>query len=371
MRKSLALVLLSLAIVSCKGPDDYLEDLRTVNERDEASRRYKLKIDVYDAGQLVHEAFAGLSEEEVLSLSQLSRTIGWAGRVASDSEIPLCRAQAVSLTASLCARYPISPRATPFRVTDAEKVRTIITEAVYVIGKEDEFLTLESGLIALLNNTDRAVADKARQRLKDLTKVDQGPDQAAWEAWWTKQKPVILAESESRMRPQLEALANVKFENLKSGAAVAIFLGEHLRTADPPALRDITTQAVMNVARQVAVFTVQAGIRAQDSPEVRGAAAVAVADLPDPSLGDTLVFAVARERDGICRGRLIEALARYPRRETVTALIRQLEEAERSGDSSIPILVHRALISLTGEDRGVASEAWSLWMSREGKDRWP
>ena len=50
MRTWLLQLCVLLAVAGCKGPDDHLEDLRTVNERDEASRRYRLKADVYDAG---------------------------------------------------------------------------------------------------------------------------------------------------------------------------------------------------------------------------------------------------------------------------------------------------------------------------------
>lgn len=371
MRTWLLQLCVLLAVAGCKGPDDHLEDLRTVNERDEASRRYRLKADVYDAGQLVHEAFAALADADALTLSQMARSIGWAGRVASDSEVPLCRAQAVALSASLCVRYPIPPRTTPWITTDGEKVRTIITEAVNVIGREDEYQTLENGLIDILDNPDRAVADKARQRLKEIAKQDFGTDPEKWRAWWEREKVALLADSEARMRPQFEALAGVRLENLKSGAALLIFLGEHLRTADPPGLRDVTTAAVQNAARQVAVYTILAGLRTQDAPDVRGAAAVAVSDVPDPAFGDVVVFAVARERDPVCRGRLIEALSRYPKRETVAALIRQMEDAERSGESGVALLSRRALTALTAEDRGSASEAWSLWFEREGKDRWP
>jgi len=55
----------------------------------------------------------------------------------------------------------------------------------------------------------------------------------------------------------------------------------------------------------------------------------------------------------------------------VAALIRQMEDAERTGEAGVALLSRRALTALTSEDRGSASEAWSLWFEREGKDRWP
>ena len=105
------LVLLILPASGCKGTEDYLYDLN--QSYDKGAKR--LRPEVYDAGQLVHEAFAGLSEQEALTLSQMARAVAAGGYVvAMDRDaVPLLQSQAVMILARLALRYPIPPVSEP------------------------------------------------------------------------------------------------------------------------------------------------------------------------------------------------------------------------------------------------------------------
>src|SRR5262245_66543375 len=106
-------MLAAAAVASgCKNTEDYLYDLGEVYDR--SAKR--LRPEVYDAGQLVHEAFAGISEQQALTVSQMARAVALSGYiVAMDKEVvPLCQAQAVWTLGRLAVRYPIPPLSEPW-----------------------------------------------------------------------------------------------------------------------------------------------------------------------------------------------------------------------------------------------------------------
>ena len=144
------------------------------------------------------------------------------------------------------------------------------------------------------------------------------------------------------------------------------FLGLHAAIFDMPEIREVQERTILRVARQVVVLGIDRAIRTGDST-VRGAGAQAAAQVLDPSFGASLAYALPRERDGIARARIIEALASYPSKETIALLIAQL----RDDDRTVTTHAQRALVAISGEDFGPEPSAWQLWWDQTGKSRWP
>ena len=168
----------------------------------------------------------------------------------------------------------------------------------------------------------------------------------------------------------METIGQARFTDprqaLTQASAVLNFLGLHAAIFDMPEVYDAQRRTVLRVARQVVVLGIDRAIRSGDSP-VRGAGAQAAAQVLDPAFGAALAYAVPRERDGVARARMIEALASYPGKDTVFLLINQL----RDDDRTVTVHAQRALVAIAGEDFGPEAPAWQLWWDRTGKSRWP
>jgi HEAT repeat protein len=357
------LIVLALFSAACKNTEDYLYDLSEVYDR--SARR--LRPEVYDAGQLVHEAFAGISDQEVLTLSQMARAVALSGYiVAMDRDIvPLCQAQGVWTIARIAVRYPIPPLTEPFEFTEKAQVEDMVASKITVIGEQQDRLGIPSH-IDLLDNPDRAVAEKALDRLREVSGQDFGRDAGAWESWWSQMGPSFRRDAAAVSAEPMRLIGQAKFSTLTQAAAVLNFIGLHAAIFDMPDVRDVQERTVLRVARQVVVLAIERALRHGDS-SVRGAGALAAAQVIDPGFGATLGFALAREKDGVTRARIIQALASYPGRDTILLLLTQL----RDDDRTVGVHAQRALVAISGEDFGPAPGPWQLWWEQTGKARWP
>jgi HEAT repeat protein len=360
------LPLVCLGLSGCKGTEDYLGDLQEVYDR--SGRR--LRPEVYDAGQLVHEAFAGLSEEKALTLSQMARAVAAAGSiVAMDREVvPLLQAQATAILARLALRYPIPPVSEPWQITGAEASEAVAAE-IAILGEQQERLGVPAQ-IALLNNPDHAVVERASERLQSVTGQNHGKNAGAWENWWRNFGPAWRSEAALVSAGPMEIIGGARFNDPRQGltqaAAVLNFLGLHAAIFDMSEIREVQQRTILRVARQVVVLGIERAIRNGDSG-VRGAGAQAAAQVLDPAFGDSLHYALPRERDGVARARIIEALAGYPGKKTIELLMTQL----RDDDRTVTTHAQRALVAISGEDFGPEPTPWQLWWDQTGKTRWP
>jgi HEAT repeat protein len=366
IRNTLACLVLSccLAASGCKGTEDYLYDLGEVYDRGER----RLRPEVYDAGQLVHEAFAGISDQQVLTISQTARAIALSGYVVAMSDrevVPLCQAQAVWTMARIAARYPVPPVSEPYEYTDRAEVEELVAAQITVLGEQQDRLGVPSQ-IALLNHPDHAVAERAVERLREVTGQDFGRNATGWEAWWTRNGPGLRSDAAHVSLGPMTIIGQARYTELTQAAAVLNFIGLHAAIFDMPEIRATQERTILKVARQVVVLAIIRGLRAGDSM-VRGSAALAAAQVVDPAFGPALAYALPRERDGVARARIIQALTSYPGRESMLLLMSQLKD----DDLTVTIHAHRALIAISGEDFGDDPAAWQLWWDQTGKTRWP
>jgi hypothetical protein len=361
-----ACVSLGLGVSGCRGTEDYLGDLQDVYDR--SGRR--LRPEVYDAGQLVHEAFSGLSSERALTLSQMARAVAAAGSiVAMDREVvPLLQSQAAAMLGWLAVRYPIPPVSEPWQISGAEASEAV-AEQIAILGEQQERLGVPAN-IALLNSPDHAVRDRAAERLEAATGRSYGRNSTAWENWWATHGPAWRREAAMVSAGPMEIIGGARFSDPRQGltqaAAVLNFLGLHAAIFDMPDLRAVQERTILHVARQVVVLGIDRAIRMGDSG-VRGLGAQAAAQVLDPTFGAALEYALPRERDSVARARLIEALAHYPGKKTIELLMTQL----RDDDRTVTTHAHRALVAIAGEDLGPEAPAWQLWWDQTGKARWP
>jgi hypothetical protein len=357
------LLVAALVAAGCKNTEDYIYDLGEVYDRSNK----RLRPEVYDAGQLVHEAFAGISEQQALTISQMARSVALSGYiVAMDREVvPLCQAQAVWTLGRLAVRYPIPPISEPFETTEKAQVEDIVSTQISILGEQQDRLGIPHQ-IALLSNPDRAVVEKSRERLREVSGEDRGCDAKAWESWWTNTGPSVRYEAAQASVGPMTIIGQARFTELTQAAAVLNFLGLHAAIFDMPELRAVQEQTLLRVARQVVVLGIDRALRRGDAT-VRGAGALAAAMVIDPSFSASLMYALQREKDSVARARIIEALASYPGRETLLVLLSQLRE----DDLTVSVQAHRALVAISGEDFGSESARWQLWWDQTGKSRWP
>lgn len=367
----------TLGALSCKGTEDWLEDLKTVHDD-----KGRLKLDVYDAGQLSYEAFAGLAEQETLTLSQAARAIALAARIVESADQPLLRAQAIRLISRLAVRYPFPPASEPFEVDDLAKAGDVAAELIGLLDRQEKLLEIENVYLPGLKSPDRAVADFNLTKLREATGENVGATYDAWAAWWKERGAAVRSEAAEKSREPLRRMAQLRFGDAEKGGglgssrATLLYLGYRAALFDLPETRAETEYAITRVARQTIVHAIAYALRAEDTG-LRIAAAAAARQVVDPSLAAALVYALPRERDAGARGALAEAAAYYPTRDVIAALVRQMPVVEAGGRSladeerALGWRVARALTATTGEDFGLDGAAWALWWEKSGVSRWP
>jgi HEAT repeat protein len=253
--------------------------------------------------------------------------------------------------------------------TERAEVSELVATQIGILGEHQERLGVPAQ-IALLNSPDHAVVEKAVDRLREVTGQTYGRNPDAWLGWWNRYGPSWRAEAAAASEGPMTIIGNARFgdprQGLTQASAVLNFLGLHAAIFNMNEIRDVQERTILRVARQVVVLGIERAIRNGDST-VRGAGAQAAGQVLDPAFGAALAYALPRERDVIARARIIEALAGYPAKETVTLLIAQM----RDDDRAVTTLAQRALVAISGEDFGPEASAWQLWWDQAGKSRWP
>ena len=358
-RRASPICLLLLILLGCKGPEEYLSDLKTSVDPNKGH----LNLGVYDAGLLVHEGLTGLMDEEVLTLSQAGRAVHDAGWLLEVNEVPLIRADAVNLLAHVALRYPWPPLATSY--SDEKNVGDVALANIELLHQATKELEAEP-LLAALGSPDRAVVERAHTRLKEITGQSLPSDPAVWEEYWTRRKPAVQAEAARAATGPVATLGNLRFASLASSRSVLGYLSISLLGYDVPDLRPTLTDTIARIGRQVVIFGVLHAMNDKD-PVVRMAAYRAAQDVLDPGFEARLQERGAAERDQDARVQLLQTLRFYPGRRTIEALLTGLGDRRLA----IAITARRSLAGLCEVDYGDDERAWWLWYEKEGRNRWP
>lgn len=353
------LLLCLLALTGCKTTEDRIQDIsRSVDDEG------RLTLQIFDAGQLVHEGLSGLVDAEVLTLSQMGRAVHAAGLILEGNEVALCRADAARLLAHLALFYPVPPVEESLGTT--KNVASEALEAVTRISEVSRYFSIESQLIPALENPDRAVADRARLDLEKLVGENLGADAEAWSAWWEDNRERIIREATEQSLPQLQRLSAMRYRRLSDARAVLGFIATTLALQDIPALRDEMRRVILRTSRQVIVYGLEKGLKDEDRA-VRMDSALAAGQVLDVAFGPALLEAFVRERDPDARIHIIKALEAYPARDTAQALLASLDDPDRQ----VALNAREVLARQVGRDFGRDGAAWRIWWEREGKSRWP
>ena len=244
-------ILAVLGAAGCKNTEDYLYDLSDVYDRSDR----RLRPEVYDAGQLVHEAFSGLSEQQTLTLSQMARAVALSGYIVAMERdvVPLCQAQAVWTLGRLAVRFPVPPFDEPYEHVERAEVEDLVASQITLLGEQQERLGVPQQ-IALLSNPDLAVDEKALERLRQVTGQDFPRNAGPWQAWWSRNGPAFRREAADVSAEPLRIIGQSRFSTLAQAAAVLNFLGLHAAIFDMPEARDVMRRSILRVARQVVVL---------------------------------------------------------------------------------------------------------------------
>jgi hypothetical protein len=158
----LTLLVASLALSGgCKNADDYIRDLQRVQRKDGT-----LPIEIYDAGQLAHEAFSGLVTEKALTFPQAGLALALAGQMVERSEVPLLRAQGLALMAHLALRFPVDPIASRLDEIPTDRAaKEEFANRVAALSSAVDRLTIGDDLIPRVGSPDEADVELAYARL--------------------------------------------------------------------------------------------------------------------------------------------------------------------------------------------------------------
>lgn len=352
------LVVASCVLVGCKSTEDHLSDLAAATDKEAKSNA-----GVYDSGLLIHESLTGLMDKEVLTLSQMGRAIWWSARILENNDVPLLRADAISLMTHITLRYPLPPRKEPY--ADVSNVGQKALSQVQLIDEVGGALMVETHLDRLAS-PDRTVGERALSQLREITGQEFGMAEEPWREWWAQNRDALHAEAVQKSRGPLEELATYRYPSLSVARAVLGYLAIRIGVYDLPELREHVTEAVSSAARQALVFGIQESLN-DDDPVARIAAARAARQILDPSLQEPLIEAFIKETEADTKGQLVQALSHYPSNRTIGFLVSAMADENRN----VNILARRALSPFVGKDLGDDPEAWLEWWKTEGSQRWP
>lgn len=355
-------LLLSVFVLfsGCKGTEEYIEDLYACHDPDGS-----LNLAIYDAGQLVHEAFAGIHRQEALTWSQLARTLSVAARIAEKNEVPMLRAQALALGASLTLRVPLPPVREPLR--DDPGFSDTVFEQSEALTRAVAVLEAGTDLIPRLSSPDAAEVERAYARLKQVTGEDLARDAAAWESWWAENRERLRREAAAGAQEPMGVLGGLRYPRVGTARAVLGIIGNMLAVQDIPSLRPAARRAVRNIGRQVVELSVVRALRRDPSALVRGEAALAAARIRAPDFGEPLVQALRLEPDSGARVRMVRALAWYPGRTMLETMV----ELQADESRSVRINARELLVRFTRRDFGSDAGAWIRWWEESGRKHWP
>jgi hypothetical protein len=362
---SAGLAVLALGVCGCKGVDDWLVDLQQIDSPRAGGNLLDQETFVFDSGQLIHEALAGLAQAEELQRWQAMRALSRAAVVLDPSnKDALLRADAAMLIGRLTTRVPVPPIVEPFEIVDYERGQTLAKAQVETIDQAGKVLA-PGKWVESLESPDAIERQNAVANLKRETQLDFKTNEE-WITWWTDEKPRRRQAFVDACKEPARILGSIKFKTPSPARAVLGLLAFLMRDFQDPAQVEVIWPSVLRVARQTVNLSLA---RAIDDPNalVRADVAESMAMIRDPAFGEPLARQLRKDRDPVSATEIIRALTFYPSRTTIAVLI----DALRYEEQRISSLAADALFTLTGLDLGMSFEAWSNWWADSGAAMWP
>ncbi|MCB9831202.1 MAG: hypothetical protein H6807_01915 [Planctomycetes bacterium] len=365
MRSKIALVLALLLLAGCKSTDDYLRDLDSMTPEPPAGANFMAESTlVFDAGQLAHEAFAGLATAEQMEYWQVMRSLSFACEFLGKARHnPLLQAEAATLIGVLVAGYPLPPIDRPLDPVAAAPEPTV--EQLNLLVQAHRPLTIERN-IAGLESADQVVVLEAERELERLTGEKLGPNPDAWRTWFADRRDDYLARFMADSRGPLEYFANQRYNNASEARGVLRILALWVESWGYEELAPLFIPALDRVARQACVYGLADSMQRNKDSTVRAEVAEAMMQIRDPLFGEALASQLPLERDPYAASKMVRALRYYPSRNTIEQILTAMSIA----DDQVMVNAVDVLRELTGEDFGTELDAWLAWWRESGAATW-
>ncbi|MCA9322416.1 MAG: hypothetical protein KDB53_16865 [Planctomycetes bacterium] len=367
MRKSCLAVLLIVFSASCsKTTQEYLDDLDSV-QPDVGTREFSLQETgvIFDAGQLGHEAFAGLATTESMRIDQALRALSHAcNYLGGARDNALLQSDAAVLIGHLVTRIPIPPITRELvkfdNIKQAEDQLTALLEA-------RKPLFVQSAL-AKLDSADEVLIAEGLAELRAASSEDFGRDITAWRAWYETRRAELESEFVSNSREPLERLGGFEYPSASDARGVLFVFATWLQLYPDSGLYEVAVPAALTVARQAAVHALNEAMTFVQDTQVRADVAVAMEGIADPSFGLTLATKLRRERDPTTAAKMIRALRFYPGRKSIEAIFGSMANVDHP---QVDLIGAETLEILTGVNFRDDDTAWAEWWESEGSKTWP
>lgn len=356
---------LLLVTAACKGVDDWLVDLKTVEPQTSSKTNIFDQAQlVFDAGQLVHEALVGLADAEEMKPWQAVRALYHGSNTLKNAtNDALLRADGAVLIGRMATRIPVPPIAV--ELVDPEHPVSTPLALIEKIDAARAPLMLDTE-IPELASPDETRRQSARDNVKKYAPEQTFKTPEEWRAWWDggerKKRLEVFVQETAEYRRQL---GSFRYKNASSARAVLGYLVAFLEVYAAPEVITEMWPAIMNIGRQVVVMSLNESMNDQ-SPLVRGDVAEAMAMVRDPSFAEPLARSLSRDRDPVSATKTIRALNYYPSRRTILVLIYALQYE----DQRIRELAGQVLQTITGEKLLPEYDAWNNWWNDRGAKSW-
>ncbi|MEE9391377.1 MAG: hypothetical protein V3W41_02615 [Planctomycetota bacterium] len=363
-RLLLTALLAFLGLSGCKGVDDYLIDLDTLDPETKRPSFATTSV-VFDAGQLSHEGLTGLATAEEMTFWQAMQALYHGSNYLQlAKENSLLQSDGAVLIAEITTRLPIPAITQPLEYRDkiAERVEKAAVDLLAASGS----LTIPF-IIASMDSPDEIAKQNAYEDLKQKTGEDFGLDVAAWNKWWTSVKDQRDRDYILNAREPLRILGQLEFARPSEARAVLRVLAFWLQHTSDAELSEEALAATMRVARQTAVLSLRDSLKRAKTGAVRADIAEAMGKIRDPQFGEVLVEQLTRERDPDAAAKMVRALRFYPGRRSIVAVF----NAMLAEDPQVDLNAVDTLRTITGEDHGGQIEDWLTWWEKEGLKQWP
>ncbi|MFT7618644.1 MAG: hypothetical protein ACI97A_002291 [Planctomycetota bacterium] len=357
---------LALVVIGCKSTDDYLYDLNTLDPTPISGREFlKEKAIIFDAGQLAHEAFAGLASAEDMKFWQIITSLSHACNfLGTARDRSLLQADAAMLIGVLLSRTPIPP------ITDTLNDHT--DNAQLIVDNLDQLLKARKnlqvpGLIEALGSADEVQKIEAQTKLRELTGQDLPPEADQWTAWYETQEETMLAEFVEQSKAPLQFLGSVRWLRGSEVRPILKIFSYWLNQYARPELEEYYVPCLLNIARQAAVLSLNEAMLRNREGAVRADVSEAMTSILDPAFGDSLISQLPLERNPYAAAKMIRALAAYPSRKTIEQIITSMAKED-------PLVSQNAadvLETMTGVNFQLDREAWEIWWLETGVKLWP
>ena len=372
IRMLVAVLLLSVA-TSCKSTSDYLADLDNLNPAPPTGAVFLNENSiVFDAGQLGHEAFAGLSTADTMLLWEAMRALShgceFLGKARHNT---LLQADAAVLIGVLVSHMPIPPLREELKVVKASPDKTKFKhqptiEHVVDLVKAREALRIPVE-IEILDSPDEVQKLEAYANLKDWTGEDLGKSPDAWRDWYEINEADYVRKFVNQSQSHLEYLGRIKLESASESRSILRILSFWVRDYWHQDLEPYYIPAIMKVARQAATMSLVEAMMRNRDPVVRADVAKAMTMIRDPSFGESLTTQLPLERNGYAAAKMIQALRYYPSRKTIEQIILSMG----LNDPQINENAAEVLSELTGQRFGPFRDEWVAWWRDSGAKNWP